>query len=262
MLSKFSVNCFKVLKASTASTFRRIHSDYQRTWMIEPAKQCDRKEILKFVETNFLKEDPLAKALIPGQKPEVFNRIVRACLDQGFSVVAKRTCGDFEVIGACINSRSYMMSGLRYLKLANEADDENVKKLLETMAIVEKDSNVNDKLDQDEILSLGFLSVNEKHWGKGIGLELVKKSVELAGERNFRFAKMNCMNENTKKIAEEVTMKKIWSKSYKDLLCRDERFDRSLPCDVPEPPHLFAYVYYVDLKEMLMKNSEMMERCE
>jgi hypothetical protein len=259
MFSKFAVNSLKLLKAST---FCRIHGDCQKNWKIELAKACDRKEILKFVETNFLKDDPLAKALIPGQNPVVFNRIVRGCLDQGFSVVAKRTCGDFEVIGACINCRSYLMSGSRYLRLAKEADDENVKKLLKTMAFVENDSNLNEKLDQDEILSLGFLSVNEKHWGKGIGLELVSKSIEVAGDRNFRFVKLNCLNENTKKIAEEVKMKKIWSTSYKNLLCRDERFDKSLPCVVPEPPHLSAYVYFTDLKEILTKNSKVMDKCE
>lgn len=251
MFSKFYCSFFKQKNLMVS---RNIRYNCQKSWKIEPASLCDRKEILNFVEKNFLKDEPLAKALIPGENPPVFKKIVRESFDQGLSVVAKRTCGDFEIIGACINSRSFIMTATRYLKWAQGVDDQHLKKLLQTMAMVESDSNVNEKLNQDEIFLLSVLIVSDKQWGKGIGLEMVRKSLELAREKQFKFAKMNCMNENTLNIAEQLQMKRLWCLPYKSLLCRG----KIRPCAFPEAPHLSAYVYYIDVT----KNWNLTEKCE
>lgn len=237
---------------------RHIRSDCKKIWKIESANKCNRKEILSFVDKSVLKDDPLAKASIPGQRPSVFNQVVRDAFDQNLSVIAKRTCGDFEVIGACINNRSFKMSASRYLRLAKDIEDVKLRKLLEAMAFLEENSNINDKLGQDEIFQLSVLSVDEKFWGKGIGLELVKKSIEIARENNFKYAKMNCMNENTRKIAEDAKMTQIWSMPYKNLLCRDS----NVPCKVPDPPHESAYVYYIDLEKHFEKDLKLVDKCE
>lgn len=215
-----------------------------RDFTIEAVKECDKDKIVSFVKKHYLKEKPLAKALIPGQEPERFTKLTKEAVCKNLSVVAKRSCGSCNIIGVCINDRSTVCDAVKLEKMAKGINGCNLRKFMETKALVTRASDVNTRLCQREVFHIETVSVCKNHWGKGIGLELVRKSLEVAAMNNFKFAKMTCMCENTKILAESVGMKKIWSASYEDIL----NFCGSKPRALPKCPHTKAYVYFMDLQ--------------
>lgn len=260
MFSKFAVDTLKIAPKIRAISFfsttknltpatQKQQENKPKDWKMETASRCDTDKIISFVEKHFLSEEPLCRALIPGQAPKIFREYYQEALDLGLSVVAKKICGDKEIIGVCLNHPSYKLNGPKLIKESKEIEDLNLRKLMETWGIIESEPKINETLCEDAIFLVCMLSVHDKHYGKGIGLELVKKSLEVAAENNFKYAKMNCTNENTMKIAKKLKMEHFWSIPYKDLLSRGNIKPRALP----EPPHHNVYVYYTDLKTLPSK---------
>ena len=260
MSPKFSVNLLKslpklrpVLRSQPALNYSvpsREHENHEKDWKLELAGPCDTDQIVSFVEDQFLKEEPLYKALIPGQKPLVLNRYFRKKLDHGLTIVARNCCNPQEIVGVSINERSGKLDGVKLCKMSKENNDPNLRKLFEVFAIINLEPKINETLCQDEIFNIAALSVSEHHYGKGIGLGLVERSLELACENRFDYAKLNCTSDNIRKIAEQLKMQKFWSASYKDILCRGSKPPRALP----ESPHCEATVFYMDLNKMPKKN--------
>lgn len=264
MFSKFSVNLIKVVpklrplafysstnsstpcgqpeKPKKSSPCGQVEKP-KKDWRCEIAGPCDSEKILKFVDKHFIKDEPLFKALIPDQKPKILAKLFRGSLEQGLTVVA-RQCSDKQIIGVSINERSGKLDGPRCCKMAKEVADCNVKKLFEVLAIINSEPKMNEKLCQDEIFNVSVLSVCECHWGKGIGLDLVQKSLELARDKKFAFAKMNAASLNKSMIAEKLNFQKFWCISYQDALCRGD----IKPLAMPEPPNTHVNVFFYDLK--------------
>lgn len=210
--------------------------------VFEPASKCDNDKIVCFVGKHFLKEEPLFKTLIPGQKPKEIMSLIRASVEQGLSVVA-RSCSTREIVGVSVNEKSCKLAGARLCKMSKEIQDCNLKKLFEVLAIVNLEPELFEMLGRDEVFHLAFLTVDDKHYGQGIGVGLMERSLDLGREKGFEFAKMNGMNENKSKIAEMLGMKKHWTKPFKEIMCR------GIPSrDLPEPPHTHASVFYMNLK--------------
>lgn len=148
-----------------------------------------------------------------------------------------------------MNERSSKLDSAKLAKMATEVECCQVAKLLEVASIISGESKLNEKLCREEIFHIAALSVADTHYGQGMGIEMVKKSLEVARENKFEYAKMNCTSDNTRKIAEELNFTKHWSAPFKDILCRGNIQPRSLP----EPPHCNASVYFFDLKTLKPK---------
>ena len=215
-----------------------------KTWNIKRANKEDNEDILEYVKENFLKNEPLARALIKEEKPQLLMEVFRDLLDQGLSVVARRNVGNHEVVGVCINSKSTKDSGKKLLEYSKKSDDLKLKKLLETLATIETESNLNEKLNEVEIFALEVLSVHENYWGQGVRKDLIRESFDVAGENKLHIVKANCVNEFSRVIAERFKLTKAWSESYDTLLNQGE----IKPFSFPEHPHHNAYVYYLDLQ--------------
>lgn len=209
-----------------------------RDWRCELASASDNQEILSFVGNNFLKEEALVRTLIPGPKPKLLLEIFRKMLEQELTVVARQQSGEKKLVGVSINERSSRLDVINLCKLIPSVDDCNLKKLLEVWAMIHVESKLHETLACNEIFHSVALTVAESHYGQGIGIELTKRSFELAREKNFKFAKMNCTNDNTRKIAEELNMIRAWSSSYKEIMKSSV---------MPDPPHCSANAYYIDL---------------
>ena len=240
MLSKFLVNSSK---SFTKSQIR--FSSSSKGFFVERATSCDSAKILNFLDENFLKNEPLAKVLIRGDHPEITRKVYKESVDQGLSVVARRIDGEKEIIGINLNGRSHKNSGDDLMKTAKEISDPGYRKFLETIAIIEMESNACKKLNIVEIFGIKFLSVSKEFWGKGVSVRLLQKSIDVALEENFKFGKVNCVNENCKKFSEQFGLTKAWSMPYSNILCRGD----ILPRGFPEPPHNIAYVYYAEMNK-------------
>lgn len=247
MFAKFTVrlikNChesafFSTSKAMTQAAISNPSQDYR----LEVATSCDTDNILSFVEENFLKEEVLTRTLIPDQKPKVIRDIFRYRLSHGLSVVARSLCDD-SIVGVSINDKSCKLDGVKLCRMSHETRDCDLKKLLRVWAIIHIDSDLHGSLCQNELFNIGVVSVAEQHWGKNIGIEMVKRSLELGSEKKFEFARVIATNDNIRKIAEHFEMSKHWSTPYTDLLNRDKYAPRALP----EHPHCEASVFYKKL---------------
>lgn len=249
MFSKFSVNMMKIstrLRPVFFSSKSPCGPKKPVDWKIEIATPCDSDKIMCLLtgKENCAKEDPIVKALIPDQNPKILQTMSRDMLDHGLTFIARNCCNK-EIIGVSINEVACKLNGAKLCKLFKQTKNCDLKKYFEVMSIIANEPKIHEKLQTDEIFNIAQLAVAESHYGKGIGMELVKQSLEFAREKNFCFAKMTCTSENRHKIAEELQMKKIWCGPYKDILCRGKNKPRNIPC----PPNTAASVFYLDLKK-------------
>ncbi|CRK90254.1 CLUMA_CG003965, isoform A [Clunio marinus] len=262
MFSKFTVNLLKLSlefkQIAFYSTTRipcrprsnvnreNVKKSNDKEWKLEIASECDKDKILRFMKKGFLREDPLIKTLIPGKKPKKLNNLLRESLDHKLSVVAKKTSDD-SIIGVAINEKSCKLCAARLNKMASHTNNCDLKKLLLTWSFIASAPKVYEKLCRDDIFNIAYLWVDKAYWGRSIGLDMIKKSFDFARCRNFQYAKMNCTNDNTRKLVEELKFTKLWSASYKEIFLRNF-FTK--PITLPPQPHCNASIYYVDLKKL------------
>lgn len=240
--ARFIKKCHKSAFFSTQKAMTEP-SKSPRDFRLAIATTFDTENILSFVEEHFLKEEVLTRTLIPNQKPKVVRDIFRNRLNHGLSVVARSLCDD-SIVGVSINDRCCEHDGVNLCRLSHKTNDCDLKKLLRTWAIIHVDSDLHGGLGLKELFNIGVVSVAEQHWGKNIGIEMVKKSLELGSEKNFEVARIIATNDNIRKIAEKFEMTKFWSAPYSELMNRD----RNTPRALPEHPHCEATVFYKKLQ--------------
>ena len=256
-LSKLTVNLIKTapkvrsiafFSTTKPATACGNEAERKKDWKLEVATKCDNKDIIGFVERNFYKEDALYRSLICNQKPQELRDMFQRSLDHGLSVIARNICSN-NIVGVSINDRACKDDGCRLAGIGSKSKDCSVKKLFQTLSVINMDPKLCNKVCCDELVNVGsVLSVCEKHWNKGIGLGLIQDSLHLAKNKNFQFAKMNCTNNNTINMAEKLNMEKVWCAAYKDIMCRGIK-----PKALPDPPHTNVNVFLMNLKNLCSK---------
>jgi hypothetical protein len=243
MFSKLSAHSLKSVPKFINSRFLSKTKEFY----IERASPSDHQMILDLVMNHFVKEEPLTSALIPGQKPLQLEKMFMSSIEEGFSKVAKR-CSNDEIVGVCINSLNTRETPNELEKLLEETEDPNLKKLFRTLMAIESEPKLYDLLCVDTTFCLEILSVNKDCAGKGLGIDLLRASALLGKQENYKFVRVNCVNETSKHLAEKMGMTLAWCCPYKTLLNRDGCPPRALPAS----PHHNAYVYYLDLTDFEM----------
>lgn len=251
MLSKFTVNLLRTAPKATAAAFYstgKAPRDLKKPkppkdYKIEPAGPCDTDKAICFVEKHFMKTEPLCQAVIPGKKPKFVREMLRNSLSHGLSLIARNNC-DNSIVGVCVNEVNCKLDGVKVCKMSHDETDCDAKKLLEVFAMIALQPKIFETLGRDELFHVAVLSVDEKHYGKGIGMELVKESLKFGKEKGFEFARMNGTSDTTRVIAEKLGFKKIWSKPYKEIL----KVGGTEPIAYPPHPHVDINVFYKNLK--------------
>lgn len=236
-ISRFSLH-------STKRCLQTRFSSSSATYTIELAKPFHYEKTLDLIMDNFISNEPFAQALIPGKKPKMLRNVFEGFLRENLSVIAQDRAKKCEIIGVAVNSRTKIGVLDKFVEFAKQVDDPQLRKLFETLAFVETNSNIHEKLCQEEIFTVEFLGVHENYNRKGIAMEIMQKSVEIAMANDFEYIKGTCVNENSKKLLEKLKWKRFWSEPYETLLCRGNIRPRAMPAD----PHKHAYVYYKTLK--------------
>lgn len=249
MSLKFNVKRAETSAATFFSTSARVAAgsvkEVNKDYRLEVAQRCDASKIACFLMKNFVKEEPMSRALLTSRKPSYdLEKLFADSASQELSVIARSGCGS--IVGVSVNDVDYKLKADQLNKLAKATTDCNLKKFLEVHAIILREAKLHEKLCIDNIFNIGSVCVAESHYGQGIGLETIKKSLQVARDRKFLFAKMACTCENRRKIAETLNMKKVWSASYADIMCRGDFKPQSLP----DPPHTEVNVFYLDSKTL------------
>lgn len=249
MFSKFTVKLIKIpadLRRVVLFSSLKTPCGPIKNWKFETSTSCDNDKILNFMygKENCWKEDPIVKALIQDRNPRILKKMSREMLDQRLTLIARNCCNK-QIIGVSINEVSCKLNGAKLCKMCKEIEDCDLKKYFEVQSIIANEPKIHEKLHTDEIFNIAQLAVAESHYGNGIGLELVKQSLDFARKNNFSFAKMSCTSDGRRNIAEQLNMKKVWCGPYDDIMCRGINQPRSLP----PPPNTGVSVFYIDLKE-------------
>lgn len=223
-------------------------SNNSREYHLEFAKPADTVRILKFLEHNFFVDEPLIKSLSfnKGKVDGTIERYIRKSLNHGLSIVAVKNSPGRDILGISINEKNCVWDGTKMDKIAVESQLPQVRKLLHIWALITREPQIHMKLSQYEIFELGIISVARKMHGQGLGTQLAKRSLALARDLNYRYARMDATSDYSKKIAEKLEMSRIWEVPYKNILLDDE----NVPVAVPEKPHTHAYVYFMNLKNL------------
>lgn len=116
----------------------------KKSWKYEVAGPCDANKILCFVTQNFMKEDPLVRSLLPRGKSPFLEKLFRASIDQGMTVVAKKCCDSQDIVGVSINDESCKDEGLKLCKMSNDIECCDLKKYLESQAIISSEANLHE----------------------------------------------------------------------------------------------------------------------
>lgn len=225
-----------------------LESNSSREYHLEFAKPADTVRILKFLEHNFFVDEPLIKSLSfnKGKVDGIIESYIRKCLNHGLSIVAVKNSPGRDILGISINEKNCVWDGTKMDKIAVESQLPQVRKLLHIWALITREPQIHMKLSQYEIFELGIISVARKMHGQGLGTQLAKRSLALARDLNYRYARMDATSDYSKKIAEKLEMSRIWEVPYKNILLDDE----NVPVAVPEKPHTHAYVYFMNLKNL------------
>lgn len=211
-------------------------------------KSAEFDQTLQFIAKNFFREDPLCRCLCintsKGRCEGPMELLIKDSLRHGMTIIA-RDVNENEIVGACINNRNCPWDAQKLEEFAKQVQDGNTKKLLYIWALMSREPKLHQELELNSIFEIGLLAINNKFSGRGIGTELVKRSLDLGRDLNFSHARMDCTSDYSMKIAEKLNMKRMWDVSYKNILMQDGK----TPLAVPEYPHSQAAVYYTHLKE-------------
>lgn len=239
MFTKFTVSSLRTLPKAHQIKFYSGAKD----WIIERSTSCDTDKIMCFVERNYLKHDPLVKALLKEPFSSTIKKEFKTLINSGLTLVAKSPC-DQQIIGVSVNRENSLSTPARVARLALKAKDDDLKKYFNTLVKIENTAMLNSKLGVDEMCAVGILAIDDKFVGKSLDVELVKKSLDLAAEK-YSYAKFLCFTEQHKKVAEALKMTKGWCSSYNNLLCAGG----TIPRAIPDAPNNTIYVYYKNLKK-------------
>ena len=213
---------------------------------IEIAKPSDANKILKFLEKNFFCHDPLCKSLnLCEKKLETpFEDYIKCILSQGMSLIAHENTRENQVLGICVNQKNCKWHGNLLEEYAEFTDDENFKKFLRIQALMSRAPAMHEFLSQLMIFNLAFLSSRKDH--QNIAMELAEFSLNLARDMNFSFARFDCTNEESMKLARKLRGIELWKTNYKYVISAENK----QPVVTPESPNTHAASYYINLKLM------------
>lgn len=215
---------------------------------MELAKPSDVNPILHFMDKNYFCEEPLSKSLQACVKSSdrILETYIKNLLSEGITILARENSFENNILGLSINQKSCEWDGDRLDKLARDAENVNIRKLLHIWALMAREPAMHNYLSQLSIFDLAFIAVIKPLQGHGLAEELARHSMSLGRDLNFKFARVNCTDDFTARIAENFDMKRLWDLSYTNILSDDEM----TPVVVPESPNTHAAVYYINLKTL------------
>lgn len=253
MFSKFSVRVFQSSFRFHHSAALAMHSMHSRSPIEDScrmriARPSDTSKILKFMEKRYFCENSLSKCLdLCGAKLEAsLENYLRSVLHQGISYIARDSAKGNKLIGVCLNQKNYKGASNHLEEIAENSTQDNTKKLLRIWALISREPDLHRSLLQNSIFDVSFVATQDDDEDSLLGVRLVKRSLYLARDMNFAYARANCTDNRSIKIAEDAKMIRLWDVKYKNILSETAK----TPLVMPERPNMEAAVFYINLKMM------------
>ncbi|XP_035895664.1 uncharacterized protein LOC118504794 [Anopheles stephensi] len=214
------------------------------------ARAEDTGEVVTFVQQNLLHHEPLLRALNVGEIPgrEQLLEYVRQLLRESFTLVALdddgggRPSDGRRIVGVAISRRSCSWDGKQLIERADRTRCDQLRKLLYIWSIVESEPGLHQHFCTRCLFEIAFLATAVESRRQGIGLHLTLRSLQLARDLGFHFARMNCTCEYSARIASKAGLECHWTVAYHHLVDSTKQ-----PVVHPEPPHTHIKVHAMAL---------------
>uniref|UniRef100_A0A182P1V5 N-acetyltransferase domain-containing protein n=1 Tax=Anopheles epiroticus TaxID=199890 RepID=A0A182P1V5_9DIPT len=208
------------------------------------AKEADSSDIVQFMQGNVLHSEPLLRSLqvstIPSQA--VLLDYIRLLLRDSFTLLALANGPPERIVGVAISRRSCPWDGKQLIERADRTRCDQLRKLLYIWSIVETEPNLHRHFCTRCLFEIALLATAIDSQRQGIGLHLTQRSLELARDLGFQFARMNCTCEYSSRVATKAGLECHWTVAYHHLVDSAKQ-----PVVLPDPPHTHIKVHAMAL---------------
>ncbi|RZB38781.1 dopamine N acetyltransferase, partial [Asbolus verrucosus] len=221
---------------STPSTPSTPCSPPADPYDIEVIDDGDKEEVLQFLRTFFIRDEPLnfSLGLLEGRATcaELEDYSIKD-LNSGLNLKA---VSNGKIIGVCLNG----ILNKGYVDEIEEAccEDKKFAKILKLLDHVAVQSNIFSHFPEiDKAMTVKILSVDSSWRGRGIAKDLMNRTRELARELGCGIMTVDCTSHFTARALKKLGFECIYSLKYEDYKINGE------VVFTPEKPHAAVTVY-------------------
>ncbi|XP_072765267.1 arylalkylamine N-acetyltransferase 1 isoform X2 [Anoplolepis gracilipes] len=208
---------------------------------IEIINKDDRLRVLKFLRRFFFRDEPLNQCiqLIPEGEDSTCLELEDFCSHSSFennlSLMAVTTSG--AIVGVLLNGKADPPPDEEpeYIKACKNT---KFKKILRLLYHVDKTVNKDGQFRDLNVLEIKILSVDTNWRGKGVGKTLIEKTIEIAKEQGFHYARVDCSSAFSGKLCARIGFDAIYKLNYNDYVDEEGK-----PIFSPAPPHTAVVSY-------------------
>ncbi|NP_001177771.1 N-acetyltransferase 2 [Bombyx mori] len=189
--------------------------------------------VIQHLRDSFFADEPLNKAVglcERGQPHAALERLCLATMTDGLSIAAMD--GD-KVLGVALNGILRHGDIEQSIEKIKQSTDEKFNKIFNILYTVSRDLNLFNTFEVDLIMECRIISVHENARGRGLAKELMKRSIDLARDNEFKLFKVDATGAFSQRICRSLSLEELKSVRY------DEYCDESgTPIfRVPPPDH-------------------------
>ncbi|KAF5282077.1 hypothetical protein FQA39_LY00602 [Lamprigera yunnana] len=198
-------------------------------YTIRLATVDDRDSIMDHLKAYFFREEPVNASinLIDSLKhlPESANISVKV-LQDGVSFIAIDEYG--EIVGVSLNSLRTRFKNEEKIEICNPLLEE----IFKLFDYVDHEADIFHRYPNiDKFISIHIISVSSAWRNRGVALELVYATRQMAKELSIPLIRTDCTSYFSKRLFEKLGYHCIYAKGYNDYLRSGK------PIFTPKPPH-------------------------
>ncbi|CAH0400243.1 unnamed protein product [Chilo suppressalis] len=176
------------------------------------------ESVIQHLRESFFADEPLNKAVRLCERGEphyALEQMCRATIADGLSLAAIEE--DY-ILGVSLNGILKPGDIEEALQKIRQSTDEKFNKIFTILYTLSKDLDLFDKLDVDRILECRIISASDRARGRGLGKEMMKRSIEIAEQENFKIFKADATGAFSQKICRHFGMKVFGRVRYDEYL--------------------------------------------
>lgn len=198
------------------------------------AQVSDRENILNFLRTHYYPEEPITNGNTPKLQDRADEEFSGSVIEHGTSIIAIDPSADGKILGAILSGPIHPGEALEMIEESQECASDNKKwsEILLLLAHLEANANIFKRYNIKEALHIHVLGVDKQYRGKSIGVNLLRKCLDVGKSVGYPLAKVDCTSVFSIRIAEKLQMECVYQLAYADY--RDSNGKQLF---VPPSPH-------------------------
>ncbi|XP_019698696.2 dopamine N-acetyltransferase isoform X1 [Harpegnathos saltator] len=213
-------------RSTAASPYNRLadsadESHSTMDYHVEIISKNDKLRVLKFLRRFFFRDEPLNQSvqLIPEGEDstcaELEDYCSNASFDNNFSLMAVSASG--AIVGVILNGKMDPPSSEEpeYIRTCANA---KFKKILRLLHHVDRRVNAGGQFRDQNIMEIRIISVDTNWRGQGIAKALIEKTVEIAKEQGFHYARADCSSMFSGKLCARLGFNAVYKLDYSDYV--------------------------------------------